>query len=85
MTHALGRRPLLLGALGALLGQACGGADGPARPAAAPPLTPLKTGSVAELLSVARLRWVILARPREIASTPFLIPAIGRVVSEQNF
>jgi hypothetical protein len=87
------RRGFLLGTLGALSGLTalgglggCGGAgpDAPPRPGPRP-LSALKTAPVDALLPLAGLRWVILARPREIASIPWLIPSIGAIVPEENF
>ncbi|MEJ7731110.1 MAG: hypothetical protein WKG00_18080 [Polyangiaceae bacterium] len=72
-------------ALGALAG---GGSPPPARGggAAAPKLPPLKRPeSLSGLCAAAGLRWLVEVRPREIASTAFLIPAIGKVVSEARF
>lgn len=73
---------MIAGALG-LLGPGCGAPAAPPRPPAAP-LPPLRTGDLAGLLPLAGLRWLILARPREIASTPWLIPSIARVAPEEN-
>lgn len=86
----LARRALLESALGtaALCAlAACGCSAGPAviapriAPAAPPPLT---VGPLTGLLPLAGLRWLVLVRPREIASIPWLIPALGRVVSEAS-
>jgi hypothetical protein len=78
------RRALCLGIFGAILAEACGGspAEAPAKPAG-PVYPPFRVASVADLLTAARLRWAVLARPREIASVPFLIPPISKVVSEE--
>ena len=38
-----------------------------------------------DLLALARLRWLVVARPREIAAIPWLIPSIGAVISEARF
>jgi hypothetical protein len=85
---AIGRRALLRAALSALVAApiaACGGASPPAPTAPpAPPLPKLATGSLAALLPRADLRWLLLARPREIAAIPWLIPPIARVVPEAN-
>lgn len=73
---------LLSCALGLAL-PACGGA----RPQAArpsPPLAPLDTADLTRLLPQAGLRWLILARPREIAAVPWLIPWIALVAPEEN-
>jgi hypothetical protein len=50
----------------------------------AEPLPPLHTGALTSLIPLAGLRWAILVKPREIASIPWLIPPIGRVVPEEN-
>src|SRR5690242_18593408 len=60
----------------------CGAAAPPARPAL--PLPALKLDPLDELLPLADLRWLLLARPREIAAIPWLIPDIGLVVPEAN-
>lgn len=81
------RRALLGGALAAALGlldAGCGGAEVPPPRAAPPPLPPLATADLAGLLPLAGLRWLILARPREIASIPWLIPEIALVLPEAN-
>jgi hypothetical protein len=64
---------------------ACSGAAPPA-PAARPEdaLPPLRTGDLLGLLSLPRLRWVLVTRPREIAAIPWLIPPIATVVPEDN-
>ena len=80
-----GRRAWLGGALAAAIGllvPACG-APAPA-PRPPPPLPPLRTGDLAELLPLAGLRWLVLARPREIAAIPWLIPSIARIAPEPN-
>jgi hypothetical protein len=63
----------------------CGAAAAPS-PALPPEeaLTPLHTSELTGLLPLAQLRWMILVRPREIASIPWLIPSIGAVVPEKN-
>lgn len=82
----LERRDLLRGALATLLLAGCGSAA-PAVPARVepPPLPTLVVPRLTGLLALAKLRWVILAEPRRIASLPFLIPSIGQVISEKNF
>ncbi|XYH99060.1 hypothetical protein ACMHYB_04645 [Sorangium sp. So ce1128] len=84
--RGLRRRSVLGGVLGCVLGlglPACGGAPRPpARPA--PPLPPLGTADLTRLLPQAGLRWLVLARPREIAAVPWLIPSIGLVAPEEN-
>jgi len=83
-----GRRAFLgvcCSALGALAG--CGSAPPPhgAGPPAAK-LPPLKhPDALADLCAAAGLRWLVETRPRSIASTAFLIPAIGKVISEPRF
>lgn len=74
---------LLVACTGALVG--CGGAPAPTplpRPEE-PPLPPID--ALTDLCALARLRWLVRARPREITGTPFLIPSIGAVVSEPSF
>ncbi|WP_437781476.1 hypothetical protein [Sorangium sp. So ce1097] len=84
--RGLRRRSVIGGLLGCVFGlalPACGGAPSPpARPA--PPLPPLATADLARLLPQAGLRWLILARPREIAAVPWLIPSIAIVAPEEN-
>jgi hypothetical protein len=72
----------LLSALSAL---GCGARPAPKeppRPPATPP--PITVGALTDLLPLAGLRWLVLAKPRAIASVPWLIPAIGRVVPERR-
>lgn len=79
---ASSRRGFLGGVLAALSAAACGA------PAKAPlklsdlPFKPLSIASLPGLLPLADLRWLLLVRPREIASIPWLIPEIGRFASE---
>jgi hypothetical protein len=91
----LPRRGFLAGALASLASLAplssliapiagCGGATEPAAPPQ-PKLPPLKTERLTDLMALAGLRWLILLRPREIASIPWLIPPIAAVVPEENF
>lgn len=85
------RRGFLVSTLGALtlatpLGMLAGcapHADPP--PPKQPPLPPLKVGPLDELIALAGLRWVILLKPRAIASIAWLIPSIGKLVPEENF
>ena len=64
-------------ALGALAG--CGSAPPPS--AKGPPAAKLPAlkhpDALADLCAAAGLRWLVETRPRDIASTAFLIPAIG--------
>ncbi|WP_242515819.1 hypothetical protein [Sorangium cellulosum] len=80
------RRGVVFGLLSCALGlalPACGGAPPPAaRPS--PPLPPLDTADLTRLLPQAGLRWLVLARPREIAAVPWLIPWIALVAPEEN-
>jgi hypothetical protein len=77
------------GFLGVALGMLAAGcasvapAAAPVLPAEAPP-PPLRVPDLARILPLAGLRWVILARPREIAAIPWLIPPIGVVAPEEN-
>ncbi len=66
--------------LGSLAG--CGGAP-PARPKT-PPLAPLRTADLAELLPAPGLVWAVRARPRAIAQIPWLIPAIAGFAPEER-
>jgi hypothetical protein len=85
------RRGFLAGTLGALaietaLGLLAGcapHADPP--PPKQPPLPPLKVQPLHELIALAGLRWVVLLKPRAITSIAWLIPAIGKIVPEENF
>jgi hypothetical protein len=78
------RRGFLATAVAALAG--CGGAAAPAPPLAVAreALPPLRIGELTSLLPLARLRWAILVKPREIAAVPWLIPPIARVAPEEN-
>lgn len=81
------RRAFLAGALGAFAGSALAGCAAPAPPPpppAPPAPPPLAIASLTGLLPEAGLRWAVLVKPREIASVPWLIPAIGKVASESN-
>jgi hypothetical protein len=75
-----------LGSLAGLAGlaSACGGAQPKLAPPREDPLPPLHTAALTDLLPLADLRFLVLARPREIASIPWLIPSIGLVVPEAN-
>lgn len=75
------RRSWLGGLIGALVA-ACSGAPEPAKPA---PLPPLVTDKLLGLATSAGLGWMVLAKPREVAAIPWLIPAIGRIVPESHF
>jgi hypothetical protein len=81
----LTRRGFLGGLVAGLAAAGCGAAK---PPSPAPPheeaRTPLHTSKLTGLLPLSHLRWVILVRPREIASIPWLIPSIGAVVPEKN-
>jgi hypothetical protein len=82
-----GRRAFLgavLASLGGLV-SGCGGSERPpSRPRQAP-LRPLATSRLDALLPLAGLEWLVLVKPREIASIPWLIPPIGSIVSEERF
>ena len=77
------RRSFLLGA--ATLLAACSAKPPPdavaIKPASPPPL---RVPELTRLLALADLRSLIFAKPREIASISWLIPAIGRVATEGN-
>jgi hypothetical protein len=67
----------------AIAGCASAPTSAPAPPAPdAPP--PIRIASLASLLPLAHLRWVVLAAPREIAAVPWLIPPIARIAPEEN-
>lgn len=84
------RRAFLASSLGGVVLSALSAAGCGARPPAkeAPSPTreppPLSIGPLATLLPLAGLEWLVEARLREIASIPWLIPAIGRVVPERR-
>jgi hypothetical protein len=64
---------------------ACATKPPPSAPSTKPDTPPpLRVPDLSRLLALADLRGAIFARPREIASIPWLIPAIGRVASEDN-
>lgn len=63
------------------------GACGPRAPElpAGPPPVPLHLEPACDLAPAAGVEWVVEAKPRALAQTAELIPAIGLVVSEQRF
>lgn len=67
----------------ALVGLAGCGTTAPPPPKA-PPLPPLATGNLAELLPAAGLVWAVRSRPRTIAQIPWLIPAIAAFAPEDR-
>lgn len=79
------RRHVLLAGLGALAA-ACGGAAPPPNEVVVAPLPPpTEVEHLGELVAASGLSWVGFVRPREIASIPWLIPPINRIVPEENF
>lgn len=82
------RRALLAGLVGSVASAALG-CGARVEPKAKPPEPegppPLEVPSLLGLLPLAGLRWLVLAKPRAIASTPWLIPPIGVVVPEARF
>ncbi len=82
-----GRRALLAAALAtfasALVG--CGATPPSVAKPAEKPEPPLAVPSLEGLLPLAGLRWIVLARPREITSIPWLVPFVGTVISEARF
>lgn len=78
------RRGFLGGALAALGAAACGAGPKPPLKLSDIPLKPLSVKALTDLLPLADLRWLVLARPREIASIPWLIPEIGRFARESD-
>ena len=82
---ALTRRGFLSGTVGALTLAGCAGAPSPPAPAPRPlPPPPLRVPELTRLLALAQLRWHVLARPREIAEIPWMIPPIMRLAPEDN-
>src|SRR5690348_3256722 len=80
---ALPRRSFLATAASLLAG--CAAAPPPppqVKVAPVPP--PVRVGELTHLLPLAQLRWVLLVKPREIASIPWLIPAIARIAPEES-
>ncbi|MBX3190311.1 MAG: hypothetical protein KF819_25150 [Labilithrix sp.] len=73
----------LFGALTLALASACGPKSPPPPPG--PPPVALQLDHACELAPAAGLEWIVDARPREIAETPDLIPAIALVVPEARF
>lgn len=86
----VGQRAFVAGALGGVAAAALGALGCGARPAATPPVAgkkpppPIEVPSLTGLLPLAGLRWLVVARPRDITSIPWLIPAIGKVVPEKR-
>jgi len=78
------RRGFLGGALAALSAAACGAAPKAPLKLSDLLLKPLSVAALPDLLPLADLRWVLLVRPREIASIPWLIPEIGRFARESD-
>lgn len=77
------RRGFLAVAAAALAG--CAAPPPPAVPAPkADEPTPLHVAELTSLLPLAHLRWLILARPRDIAAVPWLIPGIARIAPEAS-
>ena len=78
------RRGFLGGVLAALSAAACGAAPKAPLKLGDLPLKPLSVAALTDLLPLADLRWVVLVRPREIASIPWLIPEIGHFAREPD-
>ncbi len=76
------RRGFLGGALAAVSVAACGATPKPPLKLSDIALKPLSVKALTDLLPLADLRWLVLARPREIAAIPWLIPEIGRFAGE---
>jgi hypothetical protein len=77
------RRRQALGLLGAMAAVACGGGRASA-PASAPAASGLKLDPLVDLVPSAGLVWLIDSRPRELASSTVLIPAIAAVLPEER-
>ena len=78
------RRLFLGSALAALSAAACGASPKAPLKLGDLPLKPLSVKALTDLLPLADLRWLLLARPREIASIPWLIPWIGLFARESD-
>ena len=81
------RRTLLQGALAALVLPwigGCGPGPGPVAPAG-PPLPPLRTAPLSDLVPAAGLRWVLLASPRDLLGVPWIPPLVDVAVSGARF
>lgn len=76
------RRAFLASVAGLSLGALAGCGAEPPRPIVVTP--PTKVDSLVALVPAAALRFLLITRPREIAQTPFLIPALGEFAPEQN-
>jgi hypothetical protein len=84
--HLSGRRAFLSATLASLSGLliGCGApAQKPSPPKNLLP-PPLLTSRLSALLPLAGLKWLVMARPRDIASIPWLIPPIGMLVTEER-
>src|SRR4051812_22115101 len=80
---AFPRRSFLACAASALAGCASAPAAPPPSPRSeAPP--PFRVAELTDLLPLAHLRWLVQAKPREIATIPWLIPPIGVIAPEGN-
>ncbi len=77
-------RRSFLASLATLLAGCAAAPPPPPAPRAEPQLPPLALSDLARLLPLAKLRWAALVKPREIASTPWLIPAIAKIAPEDN-
>jgi hypothetical protein len=77
-------RRSFLGALAAALAASCGSPPPPPPPPKPEGPPPLRVGELTSLLPLAHLRWLVLTKPRDIASIPWLIPPIARIAPEEN-
>ncbi len=92
--HALARRTLLGSALSSLgtlaLGLGPGGCSAPAPPSApeVPPPPPSKPDlhipALTDLLTIARLQWLVLIKPEELISLQWLRPSLARVLRDDR-
>jgi len=84
-----GRRNILQAALASLASAwvfpGCTEAPLPLPRVEPPPPPPLVITSLEGLLPLAGLRWIVLARPSDITSIPWLIPSIASFVPETRF
>lgn len=74
----------LLSALALPWASGCG-PEPPPRSAVPPPLPPLRTSPLSDLVAAAGVRWVLLAAPRELLGVPWVPPLIDLAVSGARF
>jgi hypothetical protein len=77
-----GRRQALA-LIASVVAAACGSRRPP--PAESPASPRLKLEPIVDLVPAAGLSWLLQCRPRQLAASPALIPAIAAVISEERF